>query len=155
MSSDAVTIQKLQSIPLVVMRGRANAGDLSRIVPEWCGLVWNAVKAQQTKAGRHVAIYWDSTIRIEVGVELLGPFVDQGNVVHSATPAGLIASATHLGPYHQLGATHQAVREWCKARNHTLAGPNWEIYAHWLPEWNTNPSQIRTDIFYLVEGDVA
>jgi hypothetical protein len=28
------------------------------------------------------------------------------------------------------------------------AGPSWEIYGHWRPEWNTGPSQIRTDVFY-------
>jgi len=31
-----------------------------------------------------------------------------------------------------------------------FAGPNWEIYGHWQSEWNTNPSQIRTDVYYLL-----
>ncbi len=30
------------------------------------------------------------------------------------------------------------------------AGPNWEIYGHWQPEWNTDPLRIRTDVFYQV-----
>jgi len=70
--------------------------------------------------------------------------------VLSATPAGPVASVTYLGPYGGLGAAHDSVRGWCKANNHNLAGPNWEIYGHWLPEWNTNPSQIRTDVYYLL-----
>jgi effector-binding domain-containing protein len=88
-----------------------------------------------------------------VGVELLGPFVEDGNVVRSATPAGSIASTTHFDPYGGLGAAHDAVRqwEWCTANNRRLAGPNWEIYGHWLPEWNADPSQIRTDVCYLLE----
>jgi effector-binding domain-containing protein len=56
----------------------------------------------------------------------------------------------HHVSYSGLGAAHDAVRQWCKANNHNLAGPNWEIYGHWQPEWNTNPSQIRTDIYYLL-----
>jgi hypothetical protein len=28
-------------------------------------------------------------------------------------------------------------------------GPR-EIDGHWLPEWKTDPSKIRTDVFYLV-----
>jgi hypothetical protein len=28
-------------------------------------VVWNAVRAQQARAGRHVAIYWDGGIRLE------------------------------------------------------------------------------------------
>jgi effector-binding domain-containing protein len=31
-----------------------------------------------------------------------------------------------------------------------LTGPSWEIYGHWQPEWNSDPSQIRTDVFYQV-----
>jgi effector-binding domain-containing protein len=145
-----VRIQHVESIPLAVRRGQASASELSRVVPEWCGRVWNAVRAQHAPAGRHVAIYWDRDIRLEVGVELQGPFAEQGDVVRSATPAGTVASVAHLGPYSGLGAAHAAVRGWCKANNHQLAGPNWEIYGHWQREWDTDPRQIRTDVFYLI-----
>jgi len=148
MTPSAVQLQQLKSVPLAVIRRQASPSELSRLVPDCCGLVWNEVRAQQAKAGRHVAIYWDGTIHLEVGVELLGPFTEQGEVVLSATPAGAVASATHLGPYSGLGAAHDAVRRWCKANNHTLAGPNWEIYGHWQLDWNTDPSLIRTDVYY-------
>src|SRR5712692_8305860 len=147
-SSYAVQLQRLNSVPLAVIRRQASASELARVVPECCGLVWNAVRAQQAQAGRHVAVYWDCSIRLEVGVELDGPFAEHGEVVRSATPAGAVASATHFGPYGGLGAAHDAIHQWCKANNHSLVGPRWEIYGHWLPEWNTNPSQIRTDVYY-------
>jgi effector-binding domain-containing protein len=150
MTLPTVQLQELNSVPVAVIRRQANASQLSRLIPECCGLVWNEVRAQQVQAGRHVAIYWDGTIRLEVGVELYGPFTERGGIVLSATPAGTVASATHLGPYSGLGAAHDAVHQWCSANNHRLAGPSWEIYGHWQSEWNTNPSQIRTDIFYLV-----
>jgi len=143
-----VQLQQLDSIPLVVIRRMARASELSRVVPECCGLVWKAVRAQQAKAGRNVAVYWDGSIRLEAGVELLGMFAEQGEIVRSATPAGAVASTTHFGPYGRPGAAHDAVRQWCRANNHNLAGPNWEIYGHWRPEWNTDPSQIRTDIYH-------
>jgi effector-binding domain-containing protein len=147
-----IELQHLDSIPLGVIRRRVSRAELSRVVPECCGLVWNVARAQHAKAGRHVAVYWDGTIRLEVGVELEGPFVEQGGVVRSATPAGLVASTTHFGPYGGLGAAHLAVREWCEVHGHRLAGPNWEIYGHWLPEWNDAPSEIRTDVYYQVEN---
>ena len=134
------------------MRRQANAAELSRVVPECCGLVWNAVRAQEARAGRHVALYWDASIRLEVGVELLGPFVETGDVVRSATPAGTVAWTTHLGPYSGLGAAHDAVRHWCRANNWRLAVPSWEIYGHWRREWDDDPSQIRTDVFHQVTG---
>jgi hypothetical protein len=34
-----------------------------------------------------------------------------------------------------------------------LAGPNWEVYGHWQDEWNSDPSKIRTDVFYLLVAD--
>jgi effector-binding domain-containing protein len=150
MSTYNVQLRQLDSIPLAVIRRQANASELSRVVPECCGIVWNALRAQQAKGGRHVAIYWDGTIRLEVGAEVFGPFTEQDGVVRSATPAGLVASVTHLGPYGGLGEAHQAVHDWCKATSHHLAGPRWEIYGHWLPEWDTDPSRIRTDVFYLI-----
>ena len=94
-----VQLNQLESVPLAVVRRQANARDLARVVPECCGLVWNVVRAQKTEAGRHVAIYWDGSIRLEVGVELIGPFAEDGEVVRSSTPAGAVASTTHYGPY--------------------------------------------------------
>jgi len=148
MTSCAVQLQQLDSVALAVIRRQASPSDLSRLVPECCGLVWNEVRAQQARAGRNVAVYWDGSIRLEAGVELLGPFAERGEVVRSATPAGTVAWATHFGPYRGLRAFHDALRSWCKANNHNLAGPNWEIYGHWQSDWNTDPSQIRTDIYY-------
>jgi effector-binding domain-containing protein len=148
--SYAVQVEQLSGIPLAVIRRRAKAPELARLVPECCGLVWNAVRAQQAQGGRHVAIYWDDSIRLEVGVELAGPFAEHGDVVRSATPAGAVAWATHFGPYGGLGGAHDAVRQWCTANQHRLAGPRWEIYGHWQPEWNTDPSRIRTDVYYLL-----
>ena len=150
MSVSAVEVQAMASVPLAVVRRQAEPAELAALVPEGCGIVWQAVKAQKAAAGRHVAIYWDASIRLEVGVELLGPFDDDGEVVRSATPAGTVASITHLGPYDGLGTAHEAVRRWCEAHGHRPAGPSWEIYGHWRPEWNTDPSAIRTDVCYLL-----
>jgi effector-binding domain-containing protein len=153
MTSYAVQVQQLESVPLAVIKRQVRASELSRVVPECCGLVWKAVKAQSAKGGRHVAIYRDGAEgnkRIEVGVELLGPFSEHGDVVLSQTPAGTVASTTHLGPYGGLGAAYDAIHRWSEANNRPLARTCWEIYGHWLPEWDTNPSQIRTDIFFLL-----
>jgi effector-binding domain-containing protein len=85
-----------------------------------------------------------------VGVELEGAFTDSGTVVHSATPAGEVVSTAHFGPYGTLGSAHDAIRDWAERHKRAFAGPSWEIYGHWLPEWNSDPSKIRTDVFYLL-----
>jgi effector-binding domain-containing protein len=147
-----VRLEQLKSRPLAVVRRRATKQQLSKVIPEACGIVWNVIRSQQVQgAGRHVAVYLDDQINLEVGVELEAPFAGHGDVVGSATPAGAVATATHLGPYQTLGQTHDAVKQWCAQNGRTPAGPSWEIYGHWLDAWNNDPSQIRTDVFYLLK----
>jgi effector-binding domain-containing protein len=149
-----VRLEHLGSRPLAVVRRRASAQELSRVVPEACGTVWSVVRAQQIAgAGRHIALYWDGEINLEVGVELDTPFAGHGEVVGSATPAGTVATAVHFGPYQRLGEAHQAIHAWCAKHGHALAGPSWEIYGHWKDEWNSDPGKIRTDVFYLLQAD--
>lgn len=148
--------EHVTSRPLAVVRRRASLQQLSKVIPDACGMVWNAVKAKQiTGAGRLVAIYLDGEINLEVGVELDAPLEDQDNIFGSATPAGAVATAVHFGPYQRLHEAHHAIRQWCVNNNHALAGLNWEIYGHWIDAWNSDPSQIRTDVYYLLKPDPA
>jgi effector-binding domain-containing protein len=149
-----VRLEQLDSQPLAVVRRRASSQELARVVPDACGLVWKVIRAQNVPgAGRHVALYWDGQINLEVGVELEAPFAGHGEVVGSATPAGTVATTTHLGPYGGLHGAHQAICQWCADHGYALAGPNWEIYGHWTDECNTDPAKIRTDVFYLLKTD--
>ena len=105
-----VRLDQVSSRPLAVVRRRATLQELARVVPDACGTVWNAVRAEGIAgAGRHVAIYWDDAINLEVGVELDAPFADHGEVVPSATPAGTVATVAHFGPYHELHRAHTAI----------------------------------------------
>jgi effector-binding domain-containing protein len=147
----AIRLEQHAGQPLAVVRRQASPQDLSKVVPAGCGLVWGVLRAQQVQgAGRHVAIYYDGHINLEVGAEVAAPFAGHGEVVGSSTPAGLVATTTHFGPYGQLGAAHQAIVQWCAANGHTLAGPNWEVYGHWEDAWNQDASKIRTDVYYLL-----
>ncbi|WP_020476034.1 GyrI-like domain-containing protein [Zavarzinella formosa] len=146
-----IRLEQLSGRPLAVVRRLAKSGELSKVVPAACGLVWGVIRSQQiTGAGRHVAVYLDGQINLEVGVELDTPFAGHGEVVRSATPAGLVASTTHYGPYGLLHGAHEAILRWCRDNGHALAGPSWETYGHWIDEWNNDPSKIRTDVSYLL-----
>lgn len=143
-----VHVQTLAPRPVAVLRFQAAQSELSKKIPWACGEVWNFLRAAQVKtAGRHVAIYYDCEINVECGAEVDEPFVSDGRVFASATPAGRVATAAHIGPYHLLGGAHQAILHACQAQGHCLAGPNWEIYGHWTDD----PTQLRTDVFYLLK----
>lgn len=142
--------------PLAVVRRCARLQDLAKVVPDACGRVWGVIRAQQIPgAGRHVAVYLDDQINLEVGVEMGAPFAGYGEVVGSATPSGPVATTTHYGPYRFLHEAHEAIRRWCGDNNYRLAGPNWEVYGHWSDEWNSDPTKIRTDVFYLLVVDAG
>ena len=147
-----VRLEQYVERPLAVVRRRASLPDLAKVIPDACGTVWKVIRAQKiTGAGRHVALYWDDEFNLEVGVELKAPFAENGEVVSSATPAGAVATAVHFGPYAQLPEAHHAIRRWCATHGYALAGPNWEIYGHWIHEWCDDPTKIRTDVYYLLE----
>ena len=143
-----IRLENAPAHPLAVIRRKAAPHELSKVIPDSCGIVWNAVKALNLKGGRLVAIYSDNQINLEVGVEIDTPFTPRGNLFPSATPAGLVATATLIGPYSEIPAAHQALRQWCTDHHHTPSGINWEIYAHPGPEF----TQPRTDISYLLHS---
>ena len=146
-----VRLEQVTARPLAVVRRRAALQELPKVIPEACGTVWGMVRAQQVKgAGRHVALYLDDVFNLEVGVELEAPFAGRCELIGSALPAGTVATAVHFGPYHLLAGAHQAIQKWCADHGYALAGPSWEVYGHWQDDWNSDPSKIRTDIFYLL-----
>lgn len=150
MSRSAVQLQRLPSVHLAVIRRVVAPPDLSRVVRECCGLAFEAVRAQQLTPGRNVALYWNDEIRLDAGVEVTEPFEERDGLLRSATPAGLTAFATHFGPYGEIGETHEAIAAWCREQKRRLAGPRWEVYGHWQPDWNEHPERIRTDVFYHI-----
>jgi len=53
-----VRLERLGGRPLAVVRRRAAAHELAKVVPGACGTVWNVIRSQQVPgAGRHVAVY--------------------------------------------------------------------------------------------------
>lgn len=139
----------MPATPLLVVRRRATQSQLSTVVPQACGVVSDFVRRSGIgSAGRNVAVYLNADIDLEVGVEVGADAAGGGDVFRSATPAGLVATTAHIGPYARLGEAHGAVLRWCRDHHHRLAGPSWEVYGH----WRDDPQQVRTDVFYLLAG---
>jgi effector-binding domain-containing protein len=131
-----------------VVRVQASQSQLPTVVPKLCGEVWNFFRSSGLpRPGRHLALYLDCAMNIEVGVEVSQPFTGSQRVVCSQTPAGLVATTTHFGPYSRLGDAHHAVQKWCSDHGYTPAGPSWEVYGHWTDD----ESQLRTDVFWLLQ----
>ncbi len=158
---DAIRLEQQPAQPLAVVRRRASRSQFAAVVPAACGTVWNVLRSQQVQgAGRHVAVYYftgegSDQVNLEIGVELVTPFAGHGEAIPSATPAGIVATTSHYGPYEQLQQAHAAIQRWCASHGYELAGPCWEIYGHWQDAWNRDPSQICTEVCYLVTANKA
>jgi effector-binding domain-containing protein len=95
----------------------------------------------------------DAEGSIECGVEVSAPFTGNARIVCSHTPGGLVATTPHLGPYHLLCDAHRAVQKWCFDHGHRVTGVSWELYGHWKEEWNSDPSKILTNVYYLIQTE--
>jgi effector-binding domain-containing protein len=142
-----IEVQRVPSQKTAVVRCRAKLNELTTVVPKGCREVWSYFRsAGLPKPGRGLALYHDDEIDLECGVEVAEAFTGSQRVVNSCTPAGLVGTTTHVGPYQQLHEAHQAIRQWCLQNGYMPAGPKWEIYGH----WSDAPGQLRTDVYYFL-----
>ncbi len=141
-----VEIATVEPRAIAAVRRTCPQSELARVIPEACGDAWNRLKARGVKGGRLVALYFDDVMNLAIGAEVDPGFTGDGELVAETLPGGTVARATHVGPYHLLGATHSAVHAWCRANGHRLAGPSWEIYGH----WSDDPAKLTTEVVYLL-----
>jgi effector-binding domain-containing protein len=141
--------------PLAAVRRQARPATLAALI-RGSG-VWDLLRARDIETtGHNVVVYWDEPgrslmhspegIAVDIGVEVLAPFDSDADLISTATPAGPMVSALHVGPYEELGRTYRALLDYCRARNIALAGPYWEYYGHWTDD----PHRLETTVSYLV-----
>ena len=101
--------------------------------------------------GQNIFIYrgaTDEQLTVDFCVCVKERFAAVGAVLPLETPHGVAAMTTHHGDYGGLGRANAAILAWCRANDRALAGPSWEVYGH----WNADPSQLRTDVYYLLRA---
>lgn len=112
--------------------------------------VYAAAKAGHVRQnGHNVMVYHrraDGHVDIECGFEAAAAFEPVGEVFYCETPTGLAVTATHIGPYQQLGVTHEAIVNWSRNNGYRVTGTCWEIYG----DWDADAAKLRTDVFHLV-----
>jgi hypothetical protein len=103
-------------------------GDVGLIIRPLLDRVWAFIRTHNLATEHNIIVYRDIEHGVEIveaGVELPGelPPLSEGLVL-STTPAGHVARTTHTGAYNRLYETSIALRGWCAANGHTLAGMN-------------------------------
>jgi hypothetical protein len=156
------TVQLQQAEPQLIAAATERT-TLARVSSDYgriLGAVWALLRARPElrRDGHNVAIYHPqghpqghrqvhpltADVSVELGVQIVQRFDATASVVCSTTPAGTVAMTTHLGPYAQLGAAHEAVLSWCARSARSITGVRWEIYG----DWDDDPAKLRTDVYW-------
>jgi len=147
----AIRIVTVEPAPIAVVRRRTTFAAVPNVIRGMLDVVWAAVRnAQLPKHGHNVAVYrplGGGSVDLECGVQVATHFDDIGEIVCSEIPGGEVATATHVGPYTELGKTFDAVIAWARENGHRLAGVNWEVYG----DWNEDPAKLETDVYMLLQ----
>ena len=149
-------IEMVTEQPLAAVLERVRQGDIGARVRANLDKVYAFLKdhEQLRFPGAHNVLLYrhkddprtDGRMHVEYAVQVRQAFERTGDVFASATPAGRIARATHVGPYDRLGDAHDAVQGWCRANRHALAGIDWEISG----DWTDDPAKLETTVCYLL-----
>jgi len=148
-----VSVQHVQERKLAAVRRRVTIGEVASAWRPALDQVWNFLRSQPVlrTEGHNVFLYHhpehrDLPMDVDFGVEVTRRFPTSGEVFATATPAGEVATAVHLGPYDRLQETHDAIHAWAKGHQRPFAGLSWEIYG----DWSDDPSKLETTVTYLL-----
>lgn len=133
--------------PLVAISATASPDRLGSVIVSTLNKIWPVLRGQSVRTGHNVVIYrgQDSTsLIIDVGVEVFGDVVVDGELKLTATPSGEVATIAHFGDYSAMQPAYAAIEGWCALNQRQKAGVTWEVYG----DWEDDPAKRRTDIYF-------
>lgn len=84
----------------------------------------------------------EGVLDLRIGVGLARPFPGLGAVGGWNTPGGEAVQATHLGPWSQRDAAHEAVRAEAARLGRRLTGVRWEVSGAFDPAVRARPTEV-------------
>jgi effector-binding domain-containing protein len=150
--SIAVQLKVVAPVLIAAVRRQTTFAEVPRVLIAGLDVVWAAVRSNSMQHGHNVAVYrplGGEAVDLVCGVQVAARFDDEGEVSCSETPAGNVATATHVGPYDRLGDAYDTVVAWTRQNGLRLAGVNWEVYG----DWHEDPAKLETDVYMLIEPD--
>ncbi len=143
-----VVVETAQAEVMAAVRATVPVRDVARAWKPALDQVWAFLKTNDAlRPGHNLFLYhhperWNEPMNIDFGVQVARRFEPGGGVRCVETPAGLVATTLHIGPYDQLNEAHNAIHAWCAAHQRKIAQASWEIYG----DWNHDPSLLETTI---------
>lgn len=151
--SPQVSIESVSARKLAAVRRRVRPGEVSQVWRPALDQVWDFLRQNPGLRvdGHNIFLYHHPANRqmpmdVDFGVEVVRPFAASREVYLTASPAGRVAAALHVGPYERMGETHAAINAWAVANHQSFAGKSWEIYG----DWTDDSAKLETRIEYLL-----
>jgi len=151
--STPVHLQTVSTRKLAAVRRRVRIGQIASTWRPALDKVWGFLGQNPglRTDGHNIFLYHhpdnpESPMDIDFGVEVNRAFLPSGEVTLVETPAGKAATAVHIGPYDQLGRTHDAIQAWVAQNRMSFAGSSWEIYG----DWSDDITKLETRVEYLL-----
>jgi effector-binding domain-containing protein len=141
-----VEVRTIERQHAAVVRGKAR--DVGLFLAPAYGEISAYLQAAGVPIGQVFARYhgFGPELDIEAGVTVPAPIEGQGRVQAGEIPAAEAAVARHVGPYDQLAAANEAVREWIAAHGRVSGGAPIEIYLN--DPQSTPIDQLETDVIW-------
>jgi effector-binding domain-containing protein len=146
-------IDRVEEQHAAVVRIRCNAADISQqmsiALPE---VMMHLTSIGAEIAGPPFSRYYSvgAEMDFECGIPVAEPIEPTGRIELVTLPGGHVVTAWHVGPYHELGASHETMQAWMAEREIRSAGPLWEVY--WTdPGLEPDPAKWRTQLFVPCE----
>ncbi len=146
-----VQAERVGPRPLAAIRATTTRLQLGPDIIRMLDMVWPVLREQRVRTGHNVVIYYGGTaqaLTVDVGVEAFTDFADRGEVRHTSTPSGEVATAAHYGEYSDMAQAYAALERWCLDHGRRPAGVSWEVYG----DWDDDPAKRRTDVYFLLEA---
>lgn len=150
-----VTLKQLDAGHAALLRTEATASTVAQTIQVGYGQLAAAIAAGQVAFAGPPFLSMsepfddEAPTPFELGFPVSGPFPKLGAVESTQTPAWLVASTVHRGPYEEAGPAYAAVQAWIQEHGHTPIGAPREVYLV-SPGDVADPSEYVTEIQFPV-----
>ena len=152
---DDVSVSMRDELPAAVIRSTSPMSELGQRLGEILPAVYAAIAGQGRTATLPPFVRYldmnmeDSTLDFEAGFAVDAPITEAMPVQPAVVPGGEVASLWHVGPYQELGASHERLDAWIAAQGRQQGDGRWEVY--WTdPGEEPDPAKWRTEVLQVL-----
>src|SRR5580765_1587164 len=127
--SVTVSVRTVAAMKLAAVRRQVAIGDVGTAWRPALDKVWAFLRTKPglRTDGHNVFLYHhparrDMPMDVDFGVEVVSAFEPEGEVRGVETPAGVAATAVHVGSYDRIKEAHDAIHAWRAANQREFAG---------------------------------